>query len=83
VLNFPNQKSREAAAARLLKKAATIQDVSGDQVSWDTAARAFEDAFSSALNLNLMVENLGNKEKMRAEELIEEKYKNPEWINRI
>ena len=83
VLNFPDQASREDAAVRLLEKAATIQDVTGKPVEWDTAARAFADAFSKVLNLNLIVGNISDTELIRAGELNDRKYSNIEWINRV
>jgi lipoate-protein ligase A len=83
VLNFPDRESRDAAAARLFEKAATVRDVSKKPVSWDKAARAFADAFSEVLNLNLVADNITASEMERAEELYREKYSNQMWINRV
>jgi len=83
VINFPDRESRDAAAVRLLEKAATVRDVSKKPVSWDKASRAFADAFSEVLNLNLVADNITASEMERAEELYREKYSNQMWINRV
>lgn len=82
-LNFPDEASRSAAADRLKQRALTAQGAIGEAPTWEIAADAFESAFKDRLNLVLHQEVLSPQEEHRVEELMEEKYANPEWTGRI
>jgi len=82
-LFFPDAASRLRAAERLLAHAANVESITGEVVSWEAAAAAFETAFSRTLNLNLEPGGLTAAELKRADELVNEKYAHPEWIGRI
>ncbi|MEW5830263.1 MAG: lipoate--protein ligase family protein [Chloroflexota bacterium] len=82
-LVFPDEDSRQAAADRLLSRATTVESVIGRQVVWETAAQALVWAFEVALELNLEAEELSPSELARAEELVRQKYANPEWTKRV
>ena len=73
VLRYPDDASRETAAARLLARAATAEQ----------ASQAFAQAFSQALNLDLQPGELSSAEQCRAEELVATKYTHPSWNDRI
>ncbi len=83
VLAFPDETSRQAAAERLLGRAATIASGLGKHITWKQAAAAFEEAFASTLNLELQPGELSPAELERARLLVQEKYGNPAWTQRI
>jgi lipoate-protein ligase A len=82
-LAFPDEAAREAAAARLLQRAATVESVLGRGVDWETAARAFVQAFETQLGLCLEAGELSGPELARAEELVREKYGHRSWTERV
>jgi lipoate-protein ligase A len=83
VLVYPDEIARGNAAGRLLSHATTVQSVLGKIMDWETAANAFEQAFSLALNLELIPAELTQQERDRVEELIEEKFGNEGWTRRV
>jgi lipoate-protein ligase A len=83
VLKYPDESSRETAAARLLERAATAESLLGYPLPWEHAAQAFSQAFSQVLNLNLQSGELSSAEKQRADELVVTKYTHPSWNERI
>jgi len=82
-LSFEDELARNNAAARLLERAATVENVLDSRVSWDAAAAAFTDAFASALNLELVRDTLTAAEEYRAAALQTEKYDSPIWTERV
>lgn len=83
VLAYPNEEKRSHVAKRLLQRATTVESVLGRRVSWEESASAFREAFKTALNLNLEVDELTSTELARADELVKEKYAHPDWNERI
>ena len=82
-LTFENEIARAKAAERLLCRATTVESALGREVSWETAAQAFIDAFESELGLCLERGELCDSETRRAEELVREKYDHPSWTERV
>ncbi len=82
VLVFPGEAAREEAAARLLRRAATVESVLGRMVTWETAAEAFVHAFSAELGLTFDEAPLSPSESDRAAQLVREKYAHPSWTER-
>ena len=82
-LCFPDEISRKQAADRLLARATTIESVTGRVISWETAAHAFTNAFNSVLDIKLERDELSPSELDRAKELVQQKYANPEWTERV
>lgn len=82
-LNFKDQAASQRAKERLLEHATTVENELGSTPDWDQAVSAFNAAFSSVLNLDLMPGGLTEKETKRAKELVQEKYANPIWTERI
>jgi lipoate-protein ligase A len=82
-LVFAGEPARQAAAARLLKRAATVESALGRSVDWETAAQAFIRAFEQELGLKFERAELSASESKRAEELVREKYAHPSWTERI
>jgi len=84
VLAFPDPLGCQQARERLLARATTAQAILGAPLSWGRAALVFSAAFAKTLNLDLQsVDTLTPAELQRAEELVLEKYSNPEWTGRI
>jgi lipoate-protein ligase A len=82
-LQFNSDKEKSNARSRLLEHATTVENELGEVVSWQQASSAFKQAFSETLNLDFQLDDLTEEEKVRAAELVEEKYANAVWIERI
>ncbi len=82
VLSFQDEKSRNLAAERLLKRATTVENALERQVSWEEAASAIVTAFESVLALDLQPGDLTSDEKNRTEELVRVKYGHPSWTEK-
>ena len=82
-LSFEDETTRQAAAYRLVEKATTVEAAFGIQVSWEQAAAAFETAFSQALKIDFIREELSLAERKRARDLVQAKYGNPIWNTRV
>ncbi len=82
-LSFSDKAKRADAAPRLLARATTAERVLGCPLDWDRAAQAFIQAFQQALNIRLQPGELTPAELQRAGELIEEKFANPLWTQRV
>ena len=81
-LVFPDEAARAQAAHNLLARARTVETVTGRVISWETAAQAFVRAFQSELDLSLEPGELSAAEKVRAQELVQNKYDHPDWTER-
>ncbi|MBN2550804.1 MAG: lipoate--protein ligase family protein [Anaerolineales bacterium] len=81
-LAFPNEQERRTAAQRLLQRAATAEMILGRPLAWEQAAQAFAAAFADELNLEFIRADLTEAELQRAEQLLEERYANPGWMQR-
>jgi len=82
-LRFPDEVSRHHAADRLLARATTIESITGQVISWETAAQAFISAFKSVLNIQLEPDKPSPSEISRAKELVQQKYADPKWTERV
>lgn len=82
VLSFVDENARSAAAQRLLAHAATVEMI-GKQISWETAAQAFTDAFCETLQINFQEGSLTAQELQRAADLAALKFNHASWTERI
>lgn len=82
-LVFKDESARNAAAQRLLVHATTVESVLGRRVDWETAAQAFVGGFEAALGICFERGEMSQSELKRTEELVNEKYGNPIWTERI
>jgi len=82
VLIFTDDAARQAAASRLLARAATVESVLGHALPWERAARAFMSAFEKELGLKFEPAGLSASEEARARELVRDKYAHPSWTER-
>ncbi len=83
VLVYSDEAKRGNAAEHLLKRATTLECVVNKRPLWDEVAQAYCAAFEKALNLQLISEEPTQNELERAKVLMEEKYANPAWIEKI
>ncbi len=82
-LRFNSEHEKTNARARLVEHATTVEKELGEIIDWKQASSAFRQAFADTLNLNFQSEDLSEKEKKRALELMAVKYSNAEWTERI
>jgi len=82
-LTFSDPGAREEAGKRLLARATSVEAVLGQPISWETAASAFIQGFSQGLQIDFQDSNLTAAELARVDELVVEKYANPEWTARM
>lgn len=82
-LKFADETAQTKAKERLLAHATTIQRELGQRPSWEGVSKALQKAFTTTLNLDLEPGELTPKETRRAQELMQEKYANPSWTERI
>jgi len=71
------------SARRLLDHATTAEAVLQRPLSWDEAAQAFARAFAETFSLRLQQSDPSLYELQRAQALMNEKYANPIWVQRI
>jgi len=64
-------------------RATTVEEVLGRSVTWDDAADAVGAGFAEALNLNLELGDLTEKERVWAEGLRADKYATDDWTRRV
>lgn len=82
-LNYPGEVERREATERLLSHATTVETVLGRRIEWQSAAKAFTEAFQSTLNIAFISTKLSDAELYRANQLVKEKYSHPSWLERI
>lgn len=82
-LSFSDEAAREHAASRLLLHATTVESALGHKADWQAAAQAFVKGFESALDLHLEPGELTEKESLRTDELVKEKYGHDSWSRRL
>ena len=83
VLVFDDETARRNASERLLARATTVESALGGAVSWESAARAFIDAFEAQLGLTFERGDLSESESGTADQLVREKYAHPSWTERV
>ncbi len=82
-LIFTDAGAQTRAKERLLAHATTVETELGKRITWAQASNAFQKAFEKTLTIDFHVGQLTEKETLRAEELVQEKYANPSWTERI
>ena len=82
-LVFESEAERENAAQRLLGRATTVESALGRSVSWEQAAAAFIQAFETQLGICFEKEDLSESERKRAQELVQQKYAQASWTERV
>ncbi len=82
-LIFPSEAEREALRRSLADHTTTVEALLGRTIPFQAAADAFADGFSAALNIELLPGYLTPTEHAWADELVREKYGNPDWTERM
>ncbi|MDY6873647.1 MAG: lipoate--protein ligase family protein [Chloroflexota bacterium] len=82
-LQFENKEAQEKAERGLLAHATTVETITGEAPAWEDASKAFKQAFSDTLNLDLTPGGLSEAERERAQVLMETKYSQASWTERI
>ena len=82
-LKFVDDSAKSHAKTRLLEHATTVELILGKRIEWQEASNAFQNAFAETLHLNFQRDGLSQRERLRAEELVNEKYAHLEWTERI
>lgn len=83
VLFFDNERARHRAAQQLLERATTIEALVGTTVSWQQVAQIVVEGFTQALGLSFTPGSPTDPEIIRAKELVQNRYNNPDWTERI
>lgn len=83
VLAFSDESQRLDATRRLLQHATTLEATLGKTIDWKTAAHTLEQAFAETFSILFEPGDLTNEEIQRANELVAQKYSNPNWTDRI
>lgn len=78
MLRFPSAEARQEALAAYREKTTPLHTFA-PQASWDAVARAFQQGFSSALDVQFTEDDLSASEWALARQLVEEKYSKLVW----
>lgn len=81
VLSYTDESTREQAKEALLRKAATLEMLTGREVSWQEAADSMTLGFTLAFGLNLTKSRLVAAEEHQIAQLIEARYRNASWTS--
>lgn len=82
VLAFEDENAREIAKKQVHRRATTLSDCLGRQVTWDTAAEALVEGFARAFDFSLEIETLSPLESLRLEQLRQDIYATSAWLNK-
>ncbi|MEE8122018.1 MAG: biotin/lipoate A/B protein ligase family protein, partial [Anaerolineales bacterium] len=83
VLRFEDEEGRTAAVDALRNRAATVEELLGETVSWERAAKAMSAGFRQTLDLQLELGDPSPGELTRAEDLQRERFAKSQWTERI
>jgi lipoate-protein ligase A len=83
VLRYADDAQRAAAEQSVRARATTLEACLGQSISWDHAAAGMADGFRSALEVELVAEDLSPEESARAESLLSQKYAAQGWTERV
>lgn len=81
-LIFDDENARAEAKQRLLEKATTIEAALGRRIHFEEARQAFVRGFETQLGIQFEESALTQSELRRTDELVIEKYGNPNWTER-
>jgi len=82
-LVFESEAARNEASKRLLERATTVEGALGREISWEEASQSFVRAFEAQLGIQFEEGKLSESESKMADQLVEEKYDHPSWMERV
>lgn len=82
-LKFPSAGARRRAQERVRRRAATVEQLRGKDVTWRTAAEAMRSGFQEALGLEFEAGDLTAQEQARAAELTDARRMDAAWTSRV
>jgi lipoate-protein ligase A len=83
VLIYSDDQQRNDAAARLMRRATTAEEILGHKLDLPSVMQAFVNGFQSALNIMFFQSDLTEQETTRTERLVREKYTHLSWLERL
>ncbi|MBI9047518.1 MAG: lipoate--protein ligase family protein [Anaerolineaceae bacterium] len=83
VLQFSDKSKKDIACQRILQRATTIENILGKTISWEMAAEAFTKAFKNTFDITFINHQLTQEEADRTQQLVEAKFGNDQWTNRL
>ena len=83
VLNFSTEASKYIAARQLELRASTLESILKRSITWDEFAEDIIWGFQKELNMNFIASSLSKGEQDRAGDLVETKFSNDKWTNRV
>lgn len=79
LLNLPSIEKQNLVAEMLAKRAVSVKEILGREISWESACQAMTEAFGAALDVELEPGQLSEKEQAEASELAATKYSCDSW----
>jgi lipoate-protein ligase A len=83
VLHYDDEDHRSRCHERVQERASTLEACIGHTISWDKVANAMIQGFTKSLGMNFEEAEFTERELTRAEELLQERYENRSWTERI
>jgi lipoate-protein ligase A len=83
VLHCDDENHRSRCHERVQERASTLEACIGHTISWDKVANAMIQGFTKSLGMNFEEAEFTERELTRAEELLQERYENRSWTERI
>ncbi len=82
VLKFRSTEQMSKTKEDFLMRAVSVKQLTGKDITWDEATKAFADGFESGLGIELVSQPLLEEERTLAKVLAKEKYSTEEWTKR-
>ena len=82
-LRYPDEHDRKQAMEQVGQHAVTIKRVLGESPTWSEMAEHLTAGFEQALQLNLSRLDPSQQEISRSHEILEKRYSDPDWTQRI
>jgi lipoyl(octanoyl) transferase len=83
VLTFEEEAARNEAARRLAERATTVSEALDREITWESAAQAFIQAFTDVLNIELVQAEISPTEISRSEALVNQKFGSMSWTAKL
>lgn len=81
-LHYETEAEREEAKEQVRARATTLEEILGQQISWEQAADAMIAGFQQAFDIALVTDELTQEEHQLAEAHLHETYAHPDWLHK-